>query len=256
MRLNRKLSIITAAASGMGQAGCELFAREGARVAAIDIAQDRLAAVVEGVKRAGGEVRGFVADLSDSEATLRAIRDAAQWLGGVDVLWNHAGLPGPGAVEGLNLSEYHKAMDVNVTAGLLATGEVAPHMRKRGGGSIVFTASIAGLVGSPFSPVYSAAKFAVVGLAKSLAIRYAPENIRVNAICPGPVSTPMLPQFVGRDNDPAVAAENHKRLLAAVPMGRTALASEIAQAALWLASDEASYVTGAALPVDGGLTAR
>ena len=126
-------------------------------------------------------------------------------------------------------------------------------MRKRGGGAIVFTASMAGLVGSMLMPVYSAAKFAVVGLTKSLAQTLAPDNIRVNVVCPGLTDTPMLPQFLSRGGN---IEEWKKRYLAGVPMGRVGRPEEMANAALWLASDDASYATGVAIPIDGGYTAK
>ncbi len=178
MRLKGKLAVVTAAASGMGRAGCEIFAREGAKIAAVDIDQGRLDEVVE----------------------------------------------------------------------------VVPHMRARGGGAIMFTASIAGLVGSMLMPVYSAAKFAVVGLTKSLAQTLAPDNIRVNVVCPGLTDTPMLPQFMSRGG--GNIEESKKRYLAGVPMARVGRPEEMANAALWLASDEASYVTGVALLIDGGYSAK
>ena len=152
--------------------------------------------------------------------------------------------------------EYEKAMALNVTSAVLAAGEVVQHMRRRGGGSLIFTASVSGLVGSMFSPVYSAGKFAIVGLTKSLAQRFAADRVRVNVICPGPIDTPMLPGFLGRSDDKAKLAENEKKLLSAVPLGRVGRPEEVAHAALWLASDDASYVTGISLPVDGGYLSR
>jgi NAD(P)-dependent dehydrogenase (short-subunit alcohol dehydrogenase family) len=115
---------------------------------------------------------------------------------------------------------------------------------------------VSGLVGSMFSPIYSAAKFAVVGLGKSLALKYAKDGIRVNVLCPGLADTPMKSAFTSRTGDPEEAVRNEERLIATVPMGRLCRASEVADAALWLASDEASFVTGVALPIDGGYTAR
>lgn len=256
MRLAGKLAVVTAAASGMGRAGVELFLREGARVAAIDINADALAYLAAAMKEQGGSIETVRADLSRPEEMRASINEAASKLGGIDVLWAHAGTPGPGGVENLDLGEYEKAMSLNVTSAVLAAGEVIAHMRKRGGGSLIFTASVSGLVGSMFSPVYSAGKFAIVGLTKSLAQRFAVDGVRVNVVCPGLADTPMKLGFTGRSGDPAEAAANQARLLAAVPMGRLCRAEEVAHAVLWLASDDASFVTGVALPVDGGFTAR
>jgi len=256
MRLQGKLAVITGGASGIGRAAVELFAREGARVAVVDIHRERLQEVVERVRAAGGEAYPVVADLSDKAHCTRFIDEAADTLGGIDILWNHAGTPGPAGIEALDEAEYEQSLALNLTSGVLASGAVIEHMRKRGGGSILFTASVSGLVGSMFSPIYSAEKFAVVGLAKSLAQKFAPDNVRVNAICPGPIDTPMLPGFLGRSDDKINQAENEKKALSAVPLGRFGRAIEIAHAALWLASDDASFVTGAALPVDGGYTCR
>jgi NAD(P)-dependent dehydrogenase (short-subunit alcohol dehydrogenase family) len=256
MRLAGKLAVITAAASGMGRAGVELFLREGAKVAAVDVNAGALAELAAAMKSKGSAIETVQADLSRPEEARRSINDAASKLGGIDVLWAHAGTPGPGGVENLDLAEYERAMTLNVTSAVLASGEVIAHMRKRGGGSLIFTASVSGLVGSMFSPVYSAGKFAIVGLTKSLAQRFAADGVRVNVVCPGLADTPMKIGFTGRSGDPAEAAANQARLLAAVPMGRLCKAEEVAHAALWLASDDASFVTGVALPIDGGFTAR
>jgi NAD(P)-dependent dehydrogenase (short-subunit alcohol dehydrogenase family) len=257
MRLKDRLAVVTAAASGMGREGVLRFAREGARVAAIDINADALSALADEARAAGGGALVTIpADLSDPEQARASIHSAADALGGIDILWAHAGIPGPASVEGMDLSEYERAMALNVTSAVLAAGEVARHMRARGGGSLIFTASVSGLVGSMMSPIYSAAKFAVVGLTKSLAQRYAVDGIRVNVICPGLTETPMKQGFVGRSGDPEETAANERRLLTAIPMARFGQAREMADAALWLASDESSYVTGVALPVDGGYTCR
>ncbi|MFP5517269.1 MAG: SDR family NAD(P)-dependent oxidoreductase [Alphaproteobacteria bacterium] len=256
MRLANKLAVVTAAASGMGRAGVELFLREGARVAAIDISADGLAGLAADMKAKGYDIDTVRADLSRPDEVRRSINDAVECLGGVDILWAHAGTPGPAGVENLDLVAYEHAISLNITSATLAAGEVIGHMRKRGGGSVVFTASVSGLVGSMFSPVYSAAKFAVVGLTKSLAQRFALDNVRVNVVCPGLADTPMKLGFTGRSGDPAEAAANQERMLTAVPMGRLCKAEEAAHAVLWLASDDASFVTGVALPVDGGFTAR
>ncbi|GAA1779958.1 3-oxoacyl-ACP reductase [Pseudarthrobacter sulfonivorans] len=256
MRIIDKKVIITAAASGMGKAGVERFANEGARIAAIDRDAERLQEVVDKVNAGGGQAKGFVADLSDAADALKATKAALEWLDGVDVLWSHAGMPAPSDIENFNLEEYRVSADVNLTSSALIAAEAIRDMRSKNGGSIIFTASSAGLVGSALSPLYSALKFGVVGLAKGLAVRYAEDGIRVNAICPGPVATPMLYNDFMKSDPRFTQKENEERVIASVPMGRAAEPREIADAALWLASDESSFVTGIALPVDGGSTAR
>jgi NAD(P)-dependent dehydrogenase (short-subunit alcohol dehydrogenase family) len=251
MRLRGKNVVITAAASGMGRAGVELFLREGARVAAVDINGAGLARLA-----ADFELETIESDLSDPTQAQRAIEEAARKLGAIDVLWAHAGSPGPASVENLDIPAYEKAIDLNLTSAIVCAGAAIPHMRSRGGGSVVFTASVSGLVGSMFSPIYSAAKFAVVGLTKSLALAFAKDGVRVNVVCPGLAETPMKSGFTSRSGNLAEAQANETRLLANVPMGRLCRAEEAAHAALWLASDDSSFVTGVALPVDGGFTAR
>jgi len=250
MRLKGKRAIVTAAASGMGRAGVELFAREGAQVVAIDVNP----AVEQVAGDAGPSVRAIVADLSGIDGVRDSVGRAVEMLGGVDVLWSHLGVPGSDLVEGLTEEQFDFAMHMNILTGLAATGVVVPAMGE--GGSIIFTASVSGLVGSPLSPLYSAAKSGVVGMTRSLALRYAPKGIRVNVVCPGPVDTPMLAQFASRTGDAAEVEANKQKLLAAIPLGRLGQAQDIARAALWLASDESSFVTGVPLPVDGGYTAR
>lgn len=256
MRLKNKRAIVTAAGSGMGRAGCILFAREGASVVVVDIDEAGARGTADAVKAAGGTAHVIVADLLEADECQRIVHDGAKLLGGLELLWNHAGMPGPAEVEGIDLDQYDKAMALNVRSGFLSTGAAVKYMRDAGGGSILFTASVAGLVGSMMAPVYSGAKFGVVGMVMSLAQRFAADKIRVNALCPGLTDTPMLPKFVNRNNDPSVQEENTRKLNAAIPMGRPGRPEELAHAALWLLSDDASYVTGIALPVDGGYVCR
>ena len=256
MRLEGKIALISAAASGMGRAGARLFAAEGAKVVAADIDRAKVEAVAKEIRGAGGEATAVTADLTKDDESKRIVHAALDAYGALDIVWNHVGHPGPGRIEGLDMADYEIAMDLNIRSVLVTTAEAAPALRARGGGAILFTASIAGLAGSPFSPVYSAAKFGVVGLMKSLACRYAPENIRVNAVCPAPIDTPMLNVFMQRPDTQTNREENIARMKQAIPLGRVGRPEEVAQAALFLVSDDASFITGVALPVDGGYLAR
>jgi NAD(P)-dependent dehydrogenase (short-subunit alcohol dehydrogenase family) len=255
MRVAGKKTIITAAASGMGKAGVELFTTEGAKVAAVDRDADALAALEAELMAQGRDVKGFVADLSDPEQVHRVYDEAVQWLGGLDILWSHAGMPAPADVENFDLEKYRLANEVNVVQSTILASRAVTDL-KGNGGSMVLTSSSAGLVGSAQSPLYSAFKASLIGLTKGLAVRYADQGIRINAICPSMVATPMLYNDFMTSDDRFTAEETEKRFVAAVPMGRPAQPVEIAHAALWLASDDSSFVTGVALPVDGGLTAR
>ncbi len=256
MRLQGEVALITAAASGMGRAAAKLFAAEGASVGVVDISEDGAKAVAAEITEAGGQAIAIAADLTKDEDSKRIVHDTVGTFGGLDILWNHVGHPGPARVEGVDMGDYEAAMDLNIRTVLVTTGEAVPAMRARGGGSILFTASVAGLAGSAFSPVYSAAKFGVVGLMMSLAGRLAADNIRVNAVCPGPIETPMLEIFMGRPDQQTDPEENKARMKTLIPMGRTGKPEEVAYAGLFLASKEASYVTGVALPVDGGFVSR
>ena len=259
MRLEGKIGLVTAAASGMGRAGALRFAREGAAVGVVDVDADGVAAVVSEIEAAGGRATGIVADLTRDEDSRRIVKETAGAFGGLDFVWNHVGHPGPASVEGLEMSDYELAMDLNLRT-VPVTSEVAiPEMRIRGGGAMLFTASTSGLRGSAFSPVYSMVKFGVVGFVRALAGRLAKENIRVNAVCPGPIDTPMLRVFVARPDQQSTAGMDKEELVRTrggrTPLGRPGTPDEVANAALFLLSDEASFVTGAALPVDGGYCA-
>jgi NAD(P)-dependent dehydrogenase (short-subunit alcohol dehydrogenase family) len=256
MRLKGKRVILTGAASGIGQAGALLFAREGATLVAVDRDTDRLQSVVSEIEAAGGRCHPLVADLSKVDEARRIIREGAKFLGGLDAFWGNAGINCATDIESIDWELYDLTMAVNVAAVVASCSEAAPLMRKNPGGSIVLTSSSAGLVGSIQSPIYSAAKFGVVGLAKSLALRFAADNIRVNAICPGPVDTPLLREVMSGRTDIPDGNEIGAKLLGSIPLGRLGRPIELAEAALWLSSDASSFVTGVALPVDGGLTAR
>ncbi|MGE5510926.1 MAG: SDR family NAD(P)-dependent oxidoreductase [Bacteroidota bacterium] len=259
MRLANKIGIVTAAGSGMGRAGARLFAKEGAAVAVVDLDQERVAAVVAEIEKAGGRAKGIVADLTKDEDSRRIVRETAKHFGGLDFVWNHVGHPGPAAVEGIDMADFDLAVNLNLRTVLVTTEAALPELRARGGGALLYTASTSGLHGSQFSPVYSAVKHGVVGFVRALAKRHAKEKIRANAICPGPIDTPMLRVFVARPDQQSTQGMDKEELVRTrggqTPMGRPGKPEEVANAALFLLSDEASFVTGAALAVDGGATA-
>ena len=225
----------------------------------VDIDGAAVEAVVAEITRAGGKAKGIVADLTKDADSRRIVGETAKHFGGLDFVWNHVGHPGPAAIEGLDMADYDLAMNLNLRSVLVTTEAALPELRARGGGSLVYTASTSGLHGSQFSPVYSAAKHGVVGFVRALAKRYAKEKIRANAICPGPIDTPMLRVFVARPDQQSTRGVDKEELVRSrggqTPMGRPGKPEEVANAALFLISDEASFVTGAALAVDGGATA-
>ena len=210
------------------------------------------------ITAADGRAHALVGDLRQDDFARVIVRRTAKAFGGFDFVWNHVGHPGPASVEGVDMADFDIAIGLNLRTVLVTTEAAIPEMRARGGGALLYTASTSGLVGSAFSPVYSMAKFGVVGFVRSLAKRLAPDHIRVNAICPGPIDTPMLRVFVARPDQQRAGGQEKEALVLARgrqnPMGRTGTPEEIANAALFLISDEASFVSGAALPVDGAAT--
>jgi NAD(P)-dependent dehydrogenase (short-subunit alcohol dehydrogenase family) len=260
MRLQGKIGIVTAAASGMGRAGALRFAREGAAVGVADLDQAGVEAVVGEIAATGGRALALVGDLRQDAFARDIVKRTANAFGGLDFVWNHVGHPGPAAMEGIDMADFELAIDLNLRTVLVTTEAAIPEMRARGGGALLFTASTSGLVGSGFSPVYSMAKFGVVGFVRALAKRLAPDKIRANAVCPGPIDTPMLRVFVARPDQQRQPGDEDKEALIVrrsqqIPFRRTGRPEEIANAALFLLSDEASFVSGAALPVDGAATA-
>jgi NAD(P)-dependent dehydrogenase (short-subunit alcohol dehydrogenase family) len=252
--LDGKRAVITAAGSGMGRAAALTFAREGATVVVADIREEAAAAVVEEIRGTGGSAEAFAVDVRDL-ARLKALFDfVGDHFARLDVLYHHAGIPGPAGLD-VDVDDFQRTVDINMRSGYYAASYAVPLLRAAGGGSIIFTASVSGLVGSPLSPLYSMTKGGVVLLAKSLALQLSPEGIRVNALCPGATDTPMLPRFFGRL--PKEEADRRRAAYeATIPLRRIAQPEEIAAAALFLASDLSSYVTGHALAVDGGVSAQ
>ena len=244
-RLAGKAAVITGAASGIGRASALRFAAEGARVILADIEEPDAVTM-----KAGRFVRTDVSRREDNE---RMIDECVRSFGRIDILFCNAGVTLPKLLPDSTPGEIDRLWDVNVNGPLYAARHAIPIMLgQEGGGTILFTASKTGIVAQTDSPVYCASKGALVMLAKALALDYARRGIRVNALCPGIIDTPMLRQFADAMSDPRAAWTAYE---SAQPMGRLGTPEECAAAALWLVSSDASFVTGVALPVDGGFTA-
>ncbi len=248
-RLQGKVTIITGAASGIGAATALRFAQEGATVVVNDIQAEAGERVVEQIKQAGGEAVFHLADAGDAEAVTRLVEETAQRFGRLDVLHNNAFRTRFGMVGRLTPEQWRGAFDVTLHGTFYGMRAALPIMARQGSGAIVNTASISGLFGDYAMSAYNAAKAAVVNLTHTAAIEYARYGVRVNCVCPGPIDTPAVQGMFARE--PAI----RDPLLAALPMHRLGRPDEVANCVLFLASDEASFVTGAALTVDGGLTA-
>ena len=257
MRLESRTALITGAGSGMGREAALLFAGEGATVVVVDLDVEAAESTVAAIASAGGAAVPLQCDVSQVDRLRAVFATVEERFGVLHVLYNHAGIPGPGSMD-VPEEDWDRAVNVNLKSAFYATAFGIPLLQKAGGkGSIIFTASTSGLVGSPLSPHYAMTKGGIVLLMKSVALKYASEGIRANAICPGPVETPMLPTFFGRTpGSSQIDDEIRGFVAAAVPMGRPGRPSEIASTALFLASDDSSFITGVALPVDGGYVAR
>jgi NAD(P)-dependent dehydrogenase (short-subunit alcohol dehydrogenase family) len=253
MRLAGKSALITGASTGIGRACALRFAREGARLVLADLQDDEGVALSREIEQAGGTSTFVHADVARRADNERAVDECVDRYGGIDILFCNAGVTLPKLLHESSDDEIERLLGVNLLAVMYAARKAIPAMLEQpSGGTMLFTASKTGLVAQTDSPVYCASKGAVVMLAKALALDYATRGIRVNALCPGIIDTPMLQQFAESRADPAAALRSYS---AAQPMGRLGTVDECADAALWLVSDEASFITGVALPVDGGFTA-
>jgi NAD(P)-dependent dehydrogenase (short-subunit alcohol dehydrogenase family) len=254
MLLKDKVALITAGASGMGRAGAERFAAEGAHVIVVDFNEANAAATVDGITAAGGSAAAEICDVRDLGALKNLAEKVEREHGALHVLYNNVGIPGAAGLE-LTQDEWDLGIEVNARASFFLSGYLTSALKAAGGASVIFTSSTSGLIGSPFSPMYSFTKGGIIALVRSMALAWAADGIRVNAIAPGSVETPGLPAFF-RTDDPEEIAARKKAFFATIPMGRASQPEEIAGVALFLASDLSSYVTGVTIPVDGGITAK
>jgi NAD(P)-dependent dehydrogenase (short-subunit alcohol dehydrogenase family) len=251
MRLSSKVALITGGSSGIGREASLLFAHEGAAVVVVDVVDDAGRQTVDQITADGGRASYVHADVSSAKDSEAMVAHAERAFGRLDVLFNNAGIMHSSDDDAISTSEdtWNLTMAINARGVFLGCKFGIPALRRSGGGSIINTASFVAKLGAATAQVaYTASKGAVLSMTRELAVIHARENIRVNALCPGPLKTPLLMNFLNTD------AKRNRRLVH-IPMGRFGEASEIAKAALFLASDDASFVTGAELLVDGGITA-
>lgn len=248
-RLTGKVALITGSASGLGRVAADLFAREGARVVIADVVDG--ADAVKSIAATGGVASYVHCDVTNEDSVSAAVRHAVETHGSLDVMYNNAGvmLPDDDDPVSTPLATYECTMDINVKGVLLGCRAAIPVMQKQGRGSIVNVASFVAHMGAATPQVaYTASKGAVLAMTREIAVIYARQGIRANALCPGPVMTPLLAKFLSDD------AKRERRLVH-IPMGRFGAPEEIANGALFLASDESSWMTGQSLIIDGGITA-
>jgi dihydroanticapsin dehydrogenase len=252
-RVEGKACVVTGAGSGIGRAIAERLAEEGGRVVCVDLNAQAVEGVVEGIRSGGGTAQAVTADVSDSAQVDAFVSRCVELYGRIDVLVNNAGVNIPGVLHEVSNTVIDRTLNVNVKGPIYGCRAAIPHMLKQGGGSIVNISSVNGLVSEPFLSVYSASKGAVVMLTRGVALDYARRGIRCNAICPGWVDTPINyahAEMLGGLQKVYDSIDTFQ------PIGRPGQPREIAHLALFLASDEASFMTGSIIAADGGMTAQ
>ncbi|MFQ5629238.1 MAG: glucose 1-dehydrogenase [bacterium] len=251
MRLKNKVALITGAGSGIGRESALLFSKEGAKVVVVDINKDGRNETVKMIQKDGGHATFIEADVSKAEDCKNMVHTAEESFGKINVLFNNAGIMHSHDDNAITTEEevWDLTMAVNLKGVFWGCKYGIPALRRAGGGAIINTASFVALLGAATPQIaYTASKGAVLAMTRELAVVHARENVRINALCPGPLNTELLMKFLDTE-------EKHQRRLVHIPMGRFGLAKEMAYAALYLASDESSYVTGTEFVVDGGITA-
>ena len=249
-RLANKTALVTGAGSGMGRLAAQMFAREGAKILATDISQSPLAETVSLVEAEGGSIIGVPVDVTDAAGLSDVIVAGVKEFGQLNVLYNNAGIFPDDDTSVMETDErvYQRVIDVNLKGVYLACKYGIPELMKAGGGSVVNIASFTALMGCTVpQDAYTASKGAVLSLTRSLAVQYGPHGVRANAICPGPIMTPMLESLFPTE-------EEKMKRLNRIPLGRFGRAEDVVYAGIYLASDESSWVTGTTFVVDGGIT--
>jgi NAD(P)-dependent dehydrogenase (short-subunit alcohol dehydrogenase family) len=252
-KLDGRVALITGMATGIGRAGAELFAAEGAAVVGLDVNEGVGTTVVDGITTSGGRATFLAGDVANGADVQRAVDAALHHYGGLDLLWGNAGIGVFKNVVDTTEDEWDRIVAINLKGAYLLAHLGLPHLVAAGGGTVVFTASVNSYVADTDWAAYCATKGGVLMLTKAIALDHAKDNVRANCVCPGSVDTPLLDAaFAVRASDPAAAAAAD---VAQHPIGRIAQPIEIARAALYLSCDDSSYVTGTALVADGGFTA-